>query len=129
MMTAKVNLNSIATTNMSSEQAKTHQLQQREESTTSLFEKKVHIYSDFIKSFTFFGDYRPPIERKSSKGAHEFHISSSEEKQLVNIISLENPKATETQMSTHQNILNYIKIDQPDRLKMHALSMGGFSYL
>jgi hypothetical protein len=33
------------------------------------------------------------------------------------------------QISAHQNVLNYIRVDQPERLKTHPLNMGGFAYL
>ena len=129
MMTAKVNLNSVATANMSSEQAKTLQLHQREESTNKIFENKQPIHPHLLKYFDYFGAYQTPFSRKSSKGTHEYHISTSEEKQLINILNLEGPKAAENLLTPHQNILNYVRVDQPEHIKTHPLNIGGFAYL
>jgi hypothetical protein len=82
-----------------------------------------------LKSFSFFGSVKTKPEKKYPKGSHEYYISPSEEKQLMSAIALDESRANESQINAHLNILNYVKIQDPEKLRTYPLNVGGFSFL
>lgn len=124
MMTLKSQFGMEAIT---TETAKVAQMKQRQDTVKKLISRQLPIGDYLAKPTTLYLTLRADMDKRQE--TNDFQISSSEEENMVSAITLETPAHSEFQGRQRQNILSYIRVNEPNNIRTFPLSVGGFSFI